>query len=99
MPRTSQNPKETSFNLRINPALKAAFTEAAEAEDKPAQVVREFMRAYVAHRARRAFEAEARQQLLAIARRARDPSSDEYAVMREIEAELDRDDVAGEWTA
>jgi hypothetical protein len=100
MPRTSQHPKETSFNLRIDPALKAAFTEAAEAEDKPAaQVVREFMRAYVAHRRRKAFEAEARRQSMAIAQRARDPSTDEYAVMREIEAELDRDDFAGEWTA
>ena len=100
MPRTSQHPKESSFNFRIDPALKAAFTEAAEAEDKPAaQVVREFMRAYVAHRGRRAFEAEARRQSLAIAQRARDPSSDEHAVMREIAAELDRDDFADAWTA
>jgi predicted HicB family RNase H-like nuclease len=46
MPRTSQQLKETSFNLRIDPILKAAFTAAAEAEDKPAaQVVRDFMRA------------------------------------------------------
>ena len=46
MPRTSQHPKETSFNLRIDPTLKAAFTSATEAVDKPAaQVVRDFMRA------------------------------------------------------
>ena len=91
MPRTSQHPKETSFNLRIDPALKAAFTEAAEVQDKPAaQVVREFMRTYVAHRRRRAFEAEARRQSLAIAQRARDPSSDEHTVIREIEAKLGR---------
>ena len=100
MPRTTRHPKETSFNLRIDPALKAAFTEAAEAQDKPAaQVVREFMRAYVAHRGRKAFEAEARLQSMSIAQRARDPNSDEYAVMREIETELDRDDFAGDWTA
>jgi hypothetical protein len=46
MPRTTQHPKETSFNLRIAPHLKAAFTAATEADDKPAaQVLREFMRA------------------------------------------------------
>jgi hypothetical protein len=28
MPRTSQHPKETSFNLRVDPALKAAFAAA-----------------------------------------------------------------------
>ena len=43
--------------------------------------------------------AEARRQSLAIAERAADPTSDEYAVMREIEAELDRDDFADEWKA
>lgn len=100
MPRTSQHPKETSFNLRLDPALKAAFTEATEAEDKPAaQVIRDFMRAYVRQRQQRAFEAEARRQSREAAARARDPSSDEYAVMREIEAELDRDDFADEWKA
>jgi hypothetical protein len=89
MSRTSQHPKETSFNLRIDPALKAAFTMATAAEDKPAaQVVRDFMRAYVRQRERRAFEAEARRQSRAAAAHARDPKSDEYAVMREIEAEL-----------
>jgi hypothetical protein len=88
MPRTTQNPKETSFNLRIDPNLKAAFTSATEAEDKPAaQVVREFMRAYVKARQRRAFQTEARRQSLLIADAARDPDSDDYAVMRESEAE------------
>jgi hypothetical protein len=100
MPRTSQHPKETSFNFRIDSALKAAFTAATQAEDKPAaQVLREFMRAYVEHRERRAFEAEARRQSLEAAERARDPNSDEHAVMREIEAEFDRDDFADEWKA
>jgi hypothetical protein len=89
MARTSQHPKESSFNLRIDPALKAAFTAAAAAEDKPAaQVLRDFMRAYVKQRARRAFEAEARRQSHEAAACAGDPGSDEYAVMREIEAEL-----------
>ncbi len=90
MPRTTRHPKESSFNLRIDPILKAAFTAATEAEDKPAaQVVRDFMRAYVRQRERRAFEAEARRQSLLIAGAARDPNSDEAAVMREIDAELE----------
>src|SRR5271155_3846038 len=95
MPRTSRRLKETSFNLRIDPALKAAFTAATAAEDKPAaQVLRDFMRAYVQQRARRAFEAEARRQSAAIVERADDPKSDEHAILREIAAELDRDDFA-----
>ncbi len=90
MPRTSQHPKDTSFNLRIDPALKAAFTAAAGAEVKPAaQLVRDFMRAYVKQHERAAFEAEARRQSLEAAKLAKDPNSDEYAVMREIEAELE----------
>ena len=89
MPRSSRRLKETSFNLRIDPALKAAFTAATEAEDKPAaQVLRDFMRTYVEQRERRVFEAEARRQSVEAAKLARDPHSDENAVMREIEAEL-----------
>jgi hypothetical protein len=89
MPRASQRPKESSFTLRIDPALKASFSAATEAEDKPAaQVVREFMRAYVKQRERRAFEDEARRQSLEAAKAALDPDSDEAQVMREIEAEL-----------
>jgi hypothetical protein len=100
MPRSSQHPKDASFNLRIDPALKAAFTAATAAVDKPAaQVLRDFMRAYVKLRERRAFDAEARRQSLAIAERARDPAGDEHAIMREIAAELDRDDFADAWKA
>jgi hypothetical protein len=89
MPRTSQRPKETSFNLRINPELKAAFAAAAEEEDKPAaQVVRDLMRDYVKQRERRIFAAEARRQSLEAAKAAQDPSTDEWQVMREIEAEM-----------
>lgn len=92
MPRTSQHPKDTSFNLRVDHALKAAFTAATEAEDKPAaQVVRDFMRAYVKQRERRAFAAEARRQSLAIAERAGDPNSDEAEIMRWIEDVADTD--------
>jgi hypothetical protein len=37
---------------------------------------------------RREFEAEVHRQTLAIGERARDPSTDEHALMRELEAEL-----------
>lgn len=98
MPRTSQHPKDTSFNLRIDPALKAAFTAATEAEDKPAaQVVRDFMRAYVKQRERRAFEAEARRQSQRLAEAARDPDSAEAEEMRWLAAVVDQDDLADEW--
>jgi len=92
MARTTENPKESSFNLRIDSALKSAFTEAAAAADRPAaQLVRDFMRFYVRRRARGTFESEARRQSLLVAARAGDPDSDEFAVMREIEAELENE--------
>ena len=98
MPRASQHPKADTFNFRIDPALKAAFTQATEAEDKPAaQVLRDFMRAYVERRSRKAFEAEARRQSMAAAARARDPDSDEARSLREMETLLDEDHFAGEW--
>ncbi|MBS7701592.1 MULTISPECIES: hypothetical protein [unclassified Chelatococcus] len=100
MPRVSQHPKSDSVNFRIDPALKAAFTLAAEAEDRPAaQVLRDFMRAYVERRNRKAFEAEARRQSRAAAERARDPGSDEAQSLRELETLLDADDFADDWKA
>ena len=95
-----EDTRETTFNFRLDPALKTAFTEAAEADRKPAaELLRRFMRDYVEQKQRRAFEAEARRQALAIAARARDPKSDEHAVMRELDAELDGDAFANEWKA
>ena len=86
MPRISHHPKEESFNFRVDPALKAAFQSATEAEDKPAaQVLRDFMRAYVERHHQRAFAAEAQRQSGLIAARAADPNSDEAEVMRWIE--------------
>ena len=96
MPRHSQHPKEESFNFRVDPMLKAAFQNATEAEDKPAaQVLRDFMRGYVAQQQEHAFAAEARQQSRLLAEREADPSSDEAAVTRWIEAVSDTDG----WTA
>lgn len=91
-----QHPKGKSFNFRVDSSLKAAFQRATEAEDKPAaQVLRDFMRAYVQRHRQRDFAAEARRQSRLIAARAADPRSDEAEVMRWIE------DVSGAdgWTA
>ena len=86
MPRASQHPKDESFNFRVDPKLKAAFQSATEADDKPAaQVLRDFMRAYVERHRQRAFAAEAQRQSRLIAARAADPGSDEAEVMRWIE--------------
>jgi hypothetical protein len=96
MPRASRHTKEDTFNFRVDPALKAAFQAATEAEDKPAaQVLRDFMRSYISRRKRGDFAAEARRQSEAIAARAADPRSDEAAVMRELDANLAS--LADEW--
>lgn len=48
VPRTSAHRKEESFNFRVPSDLKAAFKAATEEADRPAaQVLRDFMRAYV----------------------------------------------------
>ena len=91
MPRQSQHPKEESFNFRIDRKLKAEFQTATEAEDKPAaQVLRDFMRAYVERQ-----RAEAKRQSHVLAKRAADPRSDETEVIRWIEDVADTDG----WTA
>ena len=96
MPRVSTRPKVESFNFRVDPELKAAFTAATAEEDRPAgQVLRDFMRGYVARRQERTFSAEARRQSLIVAQQEADPSSDEAEVMRWIE---DVSDTEG-WTA
>lgn len=96
MPRTSARPKVESFNFRVDPELKAAFTAAVAAEDRPAgQVLRDFMRAYVERRKKHALAPEAQRQSRLLAERAADPGSDEAEVMRWIE---DVSDTEG-WTA
>jgi hypothetical protein len=98
MPRQSRQRKIASFNFRVNADLKAAFTAATEAEDKPAaQVLRDFMRAYVHYRKRRAFASEARRQSLVVAAAAADPESEEAVIMRELDADLNSDAFAHEW--
>lgn len=100
MSRTTQHPKESSFNFRIDPALKAAFTHAADAADTPAaQLLRDFMRDFVRRREDMAFEAEARRQSLAAAEQMRDAKSDAHAALQESEALFDADHFADVWKA
>ena len=90
MPRTTARPKVDSFNFRVDPELKAAFTAAAAKEDKPAgQVLRDFMRGYVERQHDRAVAAEARRHSRLLAKRAADRDSDEAAVMGWIEGVSD----------
>lgn len=82
MPRATQNAKAESFNLRLDPGLKAAFQAATEAADRPAaQVLRDFMRHYVERRRQRDFAAEAGRQSRIIAEAAAWPQSDDASVM------------------
>jgi uncharacterized membrane protein len=90
MPRTTLEPKDETVTFRIAPALKAAFTQIAAQERKPVgQLLREMIRQRVEEKRRREFEAEARRQCLAANAAARDPNSDEAAVMRELDAAFD----------
>ena len=68
MARTSAALKESNFNLRVDPALKTAFLRAVAVDGvTAAEVLRDFMRDYVARRARLSFEAEAQRQANLIA--------------------------------
>ncbi len=82
--------KVETVTFRIDSALKTAFAQIAAEESKPVgELLRELIRDRVDRRARREFEAEARQQSLEAAAAAQDPCSDEAAVLRELEAELE----------
>jgi len=81
MPVTEDRAKEATLNLRVDQALKAEFTSAVEAEDRPAaEVLRGLMRNYVEESRRRRFAAEARRQSQLVA-----ASGDETEVMRWIQ--------------
>jgi uncharacterized membrane protein len=96
MARTNANPKADIITFRIPAALKAAFTEIARQEAKPVgELLRHLIRERVEQKERREFAAEARRQCLEAAAAARDPNSDEAAVMRELDANFD--EFAREW--
>ena len=89
MPRTSPVPKAETLTFRIEPALKSALARIARAEHRPVgELLRDLVRARIERGRRRAFEVEARRESLELAAAARDPNSDEAAIMRELEADL-----------
>ena len=96
MTPTNTGPKAETVTFRIDPELKAALAEIAERESKPVgELLRELVRDRVEQKRRRAFEAEARRQSLEAAAVARDPNTDEAAVIRELDTDLD--EFADKW--
>jgi hypothetical protein len=82
--------KAETVTFRIDSVLKTAFAEIAAEEAEPVgELLRELVRERVEQKARRWFEAEAQRQALEAAAAAQDPVSDEAAVMRELEADLE----------
>jgi predicted DNA-binding protein len=96
MARTSSDHKAEIITFRVPPELKTAFADIAREESKPVgELLREMIRERIEQKRRREFEAEARRQCLEINAAARDPNSDEAAVMRELDAHFD--EFAREW--
>ena len=88
--------KAEILTFRIDPSLKREVSRIAKTERKPVgELLRELVQERVDRKHRLAFEAEARRQSLLIAAAARDPNSDEAAVMRELEADLE--EFSTEW--
>ncbi|HVH74127.1 MAG TPA: hypothetical protein VM755_04355 [Stellaceae bacterium] len=98
MARRSVGAEIDMVTFRVDRRLKAAIAEIAEEESKPlGELLRELVQDRVEARRRREFEVEARRQSLLLAEAARDPNSDEAAIMRELDANFD--ELAGELTA
>jgi hypothetical protein len=92
----SRAPNAETVTFRIDPVLKTALAKIAAEESKPVgELLRELVRERVEQTARREFESEARRQSLEAAAAAQDPRSDEAAVMRELEDELE--EFSDEW--
>ena len=84
----SRAPRVETVTFRIESVLKTAFAEIAAEEAKPVgELLRELVRERVELKTRRSFEA--RRQALEAAAAAQDRGSDEAAVMRELEADLE----------
>jgi hypothetical protein len=96
MPHAGAALKAEILTFRIDPSLKREVTRIARTERKPVgELLRELVQERVDRKRRQAFEAEARRQSLLLAAAARDPNSDEAAVMRELDANLE--EFAREW--
>ncbi len=96
MARTGTALKAEVLTFRLDPLLKREVIRIARTEHKPVgELLRELVQERVDRKRRLAFEAEARRQSLLVAAAARDPNSDEAAVMRELDANLE--EFAREW--
>ena len=96
MPRTSLYPKAEVLTFRLPPTLKEAIAKIAEEQAKPlGELLRELVAERVERERRRVFESEARRQSQLLAAAARDPNSDEAAILRELDANFD--EMAREW--
>lgn len=96
MPRPNPPGKAETLTFRVEPALKHALVKLASEERKPVgELLRELVRERVERRRRRAFEAEALRQSREAATVARNPNSDEAAMLRWLDANLDT--LADEW--
>jgi hypothetical protein len=90
MPRTGTAVKAAILTFRIDPSLKREVSKIARTERKPVgELLRELVQERVDRKRRLAYEAEARRQSLLVAAAARDPNSDEAAVMRDLDANFD----------
>jgi Ribbon-helix-helix protein, copG family len=88
--------KAEILTFRIDPSLKREVSRIARTERKPVgELLRELVQERVDRKRRLAFEAEARRQSLLLAAAVQDPSSDEAAVMRELDANFE--EFAREW--
>ncbi|HEV2300142.1 MAG TPA: ribbon-helix-helix protein, CopG family [Stellaceae bacterium] len=76
-----------TVTFRLGQDLKAALAEIADAEKKPVgALLREMIRERLERKRQREFEIEARRQSLLLAEAARDPDSDDAAVLRALDA-------------
>ncbi len=92
MARASLHPKEGHFNFRVSVDLKIAFQQATEKADRPAaQVLRDFMRAYVNEYQQReaGYDAWLKEQVQAAVNDTR-PSRSHEAVMKQAHSLLDK---------
>jgi hypothetical protein len=96
MPRNSVGNDVEMVTFRVDRTLKLAIAEIAQKEAKPVGgLLRELVRERVEEERRREFRAQARRQSLEAAAAARDPQSEEAAILRELEAGLE--DRGDEW--
>jgi predicted transcriptional regulator len=88
--------QDETVTFRIDSTLKAELNRlAAEQHQSLGALIRDLAAQRVLQERRKRFEAEADRQSRAIAAAAKDPSTDEYAVMRELANDLG--DFSDEW--